>query len=60
MLKMVRRKAQPPAPAATGPAAGEPAAVAPAAVTPAGGAVSTAASNGHGAAPAQAQPGTRA
>jgi NAD(P) transhydrogenase subunit alpha len=65
MLKMFRRKAQPPAPAATapaatGPAAGEPAAVAPAAVTPAGGAVSTAASNGHGAAPAQAQPGTRA
>jgi len=59
MLKMFRRKAQPPRPAATVPAATGPAAGAPAAVTTASGAVSTAASNGHGTS-AQAQPGTRA
>jgi NAD(P) transhydrogenase subunit alpha len=55
MLKMFRRKAQP-----AGPAAGAPSAGAQPAVAGSGGAVSTAASNGHGAAPAQAQPGTRA
>ena len=54
MLKMFRRKAAP-APAAVTPAPGPPAAVAQAGGTP-----GTAASNGHGAAPAQAQPGTRA
>ncbi len=72
MLKMFRRKAQPPVPAAAVPAAAVPAATGaaatgaaagaagtPAAVTQSGG-VSTAASNGHGAAPAQAQPGNRA
>jgi NAD(P) transhydrogenase subunit alpha len=58
MLKMFRRKAQPPVPAATGPAAT--AAGAQAAVGPAGGAVSTAAANGHATAGAQAQPGTQA
>ncbi len=60
MLKMFRRKAKPPLPAATGPAATGPAAGTPAAVGAAGGAASTAASNGHGAASAPAQPGTRA
>jgi NAD(P) transhydrogenase subunit alpha len=64
MLKMFRRKAAPPVPAATGPVAVTPAPgiAAPgtqSAVTPAG-PVSTAASNGHGAASAQAQPGNRA
>jgi NAD(P) transhydrogenase subunit alpha len=67
MLKMFRRKAQPAAvaqPAVAQPAVAQPAVAQPAvaqpAVTQPGGAVSTAASNGHGAAPAQAQPGTRA
>ena len=64
MLKMFRRKAAP-APAAVAPATGTPApgiAVpgSPAAVAQAGGTPGTAAANGHGAAPAQAQPGTRA
>jgi NAD(P) transhydrogenase subunit alpha len=64
MLKMFRRKAAP-APAPVAPATGTPApgiAVpgSPAAVAQAGGTPGTAASNGHGAAPAQAQPGTRA
>ena len=55
MLKMFRRKAKPPVPAATGASSG-----AQAAVAPAGGTVSTAAANGHAPAGAQAQPGTRA
>ena len=64
MLKMFRRKAAP-APAPVAPATGTPAPgrAAPgpaAAVAQAGGPPGTAAANGHGAAPAQAQPGTRA
>ncbi len=57
MLKMFRRKAQPPAPAAT--AAAPAAAVAPAGAAPAGVAGSTASANGHGAASAQPAPGSR-
>ncbi len=60
MLKMFRRKAKPPVPAATGAAVTGQAAGAQAAVAPAGGTMSTAAANGHGPAGAQAQPGTRA
>ena len=64
MLKMFRRKAAP-APAPVAPATGTPApgiaaSGPPAAVAQAGGPPSTAAANGHGAASAQAQPGTRA
>jgi NAD(P) transhydrogenase subunit alpha len=59
MLKMFRRKAAP-APAAVTPAPGIASPGPPAAVAQAGGTRGTAAANGHGAAPAQAQPGTRA
>jgi NAD(P) transhydrogenase subunit alpha len=59
MLKMFRRKAAP-APAPVAPGTGTPTPGPPAAVAQAGGPPGTAAANGHGAAPAQAQPGTRA
>jgi NAD(P) transhydrogenase subunit alpha len=57
MLKMFRRKAQPAVPA---PPPSPPPPPAPAAGAPAGGAVSTAAANGHAVVAAQAQPDTRA